>query len=581
MVQHTRRSSTKNALAGAALTFLAFAAAAQAQAPLRPPATPLIVRDPYLSTWQEADILSGVWPAFWTGSTRSITGIARVDGKSYVFLGAPYLPGVPLMTQISQAVTPTQSRYTMQGGGVSISLDFLSPVEPNDLARLSVPLSDIFATAQSADGRIHKVSLYFDISGEWASGDSNAPIVWSRSSVAGGHTVPVTAWNITPANPSVLNEYNDSATWGQALWATPSLAGMTSESGADSVVRGQMLSTGVLNGTVDSDQPRPINNNWPVFAYDFNLGSVRRGSSKPIVLLLGNVRDPAVSYQGQPLPPLWKSYWPDWQSLLGFAAGDASAAVVRANALDTHIIADATQAGGSKYADLCALALRQAFGATQMVGTAAKPWMFMKEISSSGNVSTVDVMYPSFPVFLYTQPRLLKMQLDPLLDYPESGNWPQPFAEHDIGAHYPNADGHNDGGGENMPVEESANMLIMAAAYMRYSPKAEAASYAQLHYKILKQWADYLLTIPQGGIYPNALDPQFQNQTDDFTGPIAHSVNLALKGIIGVGAMGQIAAFAGEYRRCGELQRVRSEHDRQVGAAGAVQDRPAFDPAIY
>jgi len=543
MAQYKRRSLSTYTLAGMALPLLA--AAAQAQGPLRPPATPLVVRDPYLSTWQGGDSLSGIWPSFWTGSIRAVTGIARVDGQSYVFMGAPYLPGVPLMAQIAQSVTATQSRYTLSGGGVSVSVDFLSPVEPSDIARQSVPLSDIFVSARSADGRSHKVSLYFDISGEWASGDINAPIVWSRSSVASGTKVPLTVWNVTPANPNVLNEVNDSATWGQVLWATPTVAGLTSESGPDSDVRNQMLTTGVLSGTVDTNQPRPINDHFPVFAYDFNLGTVRNSASKPIILLLGNVRDPAVSYQGQPLPPLWKSYWPDWQHLLGFAAGDASAAVVRANALDRRITTDATMAGGSQYADLCALALRQAFGATQIVGTATKPWMFMKEISSSGNVSTVDVVYPSFPVFLYTNPKLLRMQLDPLFEYPESGLWPQPFAEHDLGAHYPNADGHNDGGGENMPVEESANMLIMAAAYMRYSPKADAASYAQTHYTILKKWADYLLTVPQGGTYPNALDPQFQNQTDDFTGPIAHSVNLALKGIIGVGAMGQIAALAG------------------------------------
>ena len=63
--------------------------------------------------------------------------------------------------------------------------------------------------------------------------------------------------------------------------------------------------------------------------------------------------------------------------------------------------------------------------------------------------------------------------------------------------------------------------------------------------KILKQWADYLLSVPPGGNVPNALDPAFQNQTDDFTGAIAHSVNLALKGILGVGAMGQVASYAG------------------------------------
>src|SRR5262249_38338802 len=39
--------------------------------------------------------------------------------------------------------------------------------------------------------------------------------------------------------------------------------------------------------------------------------------------------------------------------------------------------------------------------------------------------------------------------------------------------------------------------------------------------------------------------PGCQNQTDDFTGPICHSVNLALKGIVGVGAMSILAGAAG------------------------------------
>ena len=166
--------------------------------------------------------------------------------------------------------------------------------------------------------------------------------------------------------------------------------------------------------------------------------------------------------------------------------------------------ADATKAGGAKYAALCALALRQAFGATELVGTPDKPWMFMKEISSDGNISTVDVMYPSFPVFLYANPHLLRLQLDPLLAYAETGGWPKVFAEHDIGASYPNAAGHNDGNEEDMPVEESANMLIMAAAYLRYAPKADAAAYARAHYTILKQWADYEV---QNGAGPRLPEP--------------------------------------------------------------------------
>jgi hypothetical protein len=88
-----------------------------------------------------------------------------------------------------------------------------------------------------------------------------------------------------------------------------------------------------------------------------------------------------------------------------------------------------------------------------------------------------------------------------------------------------------------MPMEESGNMLIMSAAYIQRAPGSAGKAFAQAHYQILKQWADYLTA--------NLPDPGFQNQTDDFAGPIAHSVNLALKGIIGVAAMGQIATRVG------------------------------------
>jgi len=538
---------------GAAGAWSALGLAASAQqgggqiSPIRPPATPLIVRSPYVSTWQPASSLPGTWPTFWAGHTTAITGIARVDGRPFVFLGNPLSGGRPMappMTQTGLTVTPTQSRYTLQGGGVTLDLDFLSPVEPNSLQRMSVPFGYVFASARSADGKPHTVSLYFDITGEWASGDTNAPIVWARRNAqAQGQTL--TTFAVNAANPKLLSEVNDYPTWGTAVFSAVTQPGMTSQAGEDTVVRAAAIASGTLDNSVDADQPRPINTRWPVFAFNFALGQVGAAAGKPLVLAIGDVRDPAVSYQGAQVPPLWKSYWPDWTQMLSSFCLDADTERTRADQMDARVTKDATKAGGAKYAALCTLALRQAFGATEMVGTAAKPWMFMKEISSDGNISTIDIMYPSFPVFLYANPNLLKMQMDPLFDYAESGKWPQLYAEHDIGSSYPNANGHNDGGGENMPVEESANMLIMAAAYMRYAPKADAADYARKHYRVLKQWADYLLTVPAGSTSPNALDPQFQNQTDDFTGAIAHSVNLALKGILGVGAMGQIASYAG------------------------------------
>lgn len=506
--------------------------------PIRPPATPLIVRDPYVSTWQPADALPGRWPTFWTGATRAMTGIARIDGQPYVFMGAPGLSGqtLPLMTQTALDVTPTQSRYTLQAGGVTVTVNFLSPVEPDDLRRQSIPLGYIFAGARSADGKTHTVSLYFDISGEWADNNDATPITWRGGTVPGGKEA-LKAFIVEPADPKVLSENGDYPAWGQAIFATAPAPGMTAQAGPDADVRAAGATQGHLDDSVDTNRPRAISDHWPVFAFNFDLGRVGKKATQPIELVLGHVRDPAVSYLHNPVPPLWKSYWPDWTQMVAFFYDDADNALRDADRLDKRVTSDATRAGGPKYAALCTLALRQAFGATELVGTSDKPWMFMKEISSDGNISTVDVVYPAFPVFLYANPYLLRLQLDPLLAYAETGGWPKPFAEHDIGGSYPNADGHNNGREEDMPVEESANMLIMAAAYMRYAPRAEAAAYAAQHYTILKQWADYEVQ--------NGLDPANQNQTDDFTGFIAHSANLALKGILGVGAMGQIAGYAG------------------------------------
>jgi hypothetical protein len=129
------------------------------------------------------------------------------------------------------------------------------------------------------------------------------------------------------------------------------------------------------------------------------------------------------------------------------------------------------------------------------------------------------------------------MLLEPLLAYAEAGGWPKPYAEHDLGSAYPDATGHNNGIEEDMPVEESGNMLIMVAACLKRQPRAAASAFASAHYQILKKWADYLVSVLP--------DPGYQNQTDDFAGLIAHSVNLAVKGIIAVAAMGQIAAAAG------------------------------------
>ncbi len=502
----------------------------------RPQAVPLIVRTPYLSTWSAADAPNEVWPTFWNGGTKAITGIARIDGTPFVFLGAPDLAGSSKMDLTTRALTPTKTEFVLNASGVVLTLDFLSPVEPTDLKRQSAPVGYVTASASSDDGKPHAVSLYFDISGEWAHGDSATPVTWAREMVphSGGNLL---VQSIAPATPKSLDENNEYPSWGTAFIAAAANDATTSVIGEDTVVRAAVAAQGKLDGSVDSDMPRAINDRWPVLGLSFDLGSVSSTASAPITLLIGHARDPAVSYLGQNVAPLWKSYWPTWQAMVADEYDDSAGAFSRAASLDAQIVTDAKAAGGDNYSALCSLSLRQAFGGTELVGTQDKPWLMLKEISSDGNVSTVDVVYPASPAFLYTSPLLLKLMLDPLLEYAETGGWPKKFAEHDLGSAYPNASGHNDGNEEDMPVEESADMLLMMAAYVQHASSTDGKTFASAHYAIAKQWADYLV--------PNTLDPENQNQTDDFTGFINHSVNLALKGIVGVGAMSILANAAG------------------------------------
>ncbi len=520
--------------------------------PIRPPATPLIVRSPYLSTWQASTVAAGTWETFWDGDVTAIAGIARIDGAAYLFAGSPTIVlDVPnggygqqtttadfeaALDQTDLTVTATRSVYTMQGGGVQLTLTFLSPVEPGDVRRQSIPMAYVLASAQSIDGNSHDVALYLDISGEWLSGDPDDQFTWALLTVPfNGGTLQV--WALTLADQQPLTESGDRALWGTIVWATPQVPGLTWQSGSSATVRAQFVDQGVLSNTNDTSFTSINGDGYPIFAFALDLGSI---GSRPQTrqFSLGQVRTPLVGYLNTPLQPLWTQYWSSWQQMLAFFHGDAPAAGLRSLALDATISADARAAGDTEYEGLCVLALRQAYGATELaIGPDGTPWGFLKEISSDGDTSTVDVMFPASPAWVYLDPEYLSLLLKPILGYAESGQWTAPFSPHDLGP-YPNGNGYPGNGGENMPVEESGNMIIMAAAYAQAAPGATSAAYLKAHYGTLKGWADYLVSVLP--------DPGFQNQTDDFAGFIAHSVNLALKGIIAVAAMGQIATIVGQ-----------------------------------
>jgi hypothetical protein len=532
--------ATARTAAARATTAVARSAVARSDlktTPIRPPAAPLIVRSPYLSTWQTSTVSPGTWQTFWNGDTTAMAGIVRIDGSSFLFAGDPGVGDAgAALEQTNLTLTATRSVFTLQSSGVQITLEYLSPIEPGDLQRQSIPMAWVLVTAQSIDGASHDVSLYLDVTGEWLSGDPTQRFTWAPASVpySGGS---VQAWTMQLAEQQILTEIDDRAQWGTIILATPRISGLSYQSGPSSTVRTQFVDQGVLLDTDDTSYTSIGGDGFPSFGFALDLGQV---GSQPQTrqFSLGQVRTPLVSFLGAPLQPLWTEYFSDWQRMLAFFHADITGARRRADTLDAKVSADARKVGGAEYEALCVLSLRQAYGATELaVGPDNLPWAFLKEIASDGDTSTVDVIFPASPVWIYLDPQYLSLLLRPIFGYAASGQWTAPFAPHDLGP-YPTASGYPHNGGENMPVEESGNMIIMAAAYMRAAPGTTALVYLQSNYRWLKRWADYLVaTLP---------DPGLQNQTDDFAGKIAHSVNLALKGIVAVAAMGQIAQGCGE-----------------------------------
>ncbi|MBR4034369.1 MAG: DUF4965 domain-containing protein, partial [Clostridia bacterium] len=162
--------------------------------------------------------------------------------------------------------------------------------------------------------------------------------------------------------------------------------------------------------------------------------------------------------------------------------------------------------------------------------------------------ATVDVSYPSIPMFLIYSPELVKGMMRPIYRYAASDIWAKKhkydFAPHDVGQ-YPLLNGQKYGYREGdvllydfqMPVEECGNMLVMEAAVAKVTGDT---SFADSHIDVLVGWAEYLKKY--------GWDPENQLCTDDFAGHLAHNCNLTLKAIMGITGYAIIKGMLGDKR---------------------------------
>ena len=514
----------------------------------RTPATPLVAQDPYFSIWSFSDALNDQPTRHWTGSEQQMSGWIRVDGKLMRFLGTGRGEA---MRQVSRALTPTRTIYDFEAGGIRLTATFFTPALPQDLDVLSRPVTYLSWTVQATDGGRHKVQLLFDASAQLAVDNDQQSIVWGTSRVG-----DMAVMRVGTDTQQVLQKVGDNLRidWGWAQLAVPRQAGTTTAIIGERE-RGIMLDKGVVPQADDLAMPRLAHQNRPLMTLQVDFGDVGARADTRRALLAYDDID-SIEYFKRRLPAYWRRNGMTMATLLQTAENEESALRRRGEAFDRELIGDLEKAGGRKYAELAVLAFRQTLAANKLVADIdGRPLYFSKENFSNGCIGTVDITYPSSPFFLLLNPDLLEAQLRPILDYAAMPRWRFPFAPHDLGT-YPQANGQVYGGGETseddqMPVEESGNMILMLDALAKIRGNAD---FAGRYWPQLQRWASYLRE--------NGLNPENQLSTDDFAGHLAHNANLSIKAISALDGYADLARMLGKKD---EATRYRATAHQMVG----------------
>ena len=425
--------------------------------------------------------------------------------------------------QNSVELTATSTRYDFTCGPVGLQLQFVSPLLPEDPDLLSRPVNYVNYAVRSNDSKKHNVEIYIETTPEWAVNDLSQEV-----KVATGGNQNLNWVKTGTVEQPILQKKGDNV---RIDWGYHYLVALNKPENSvrigDYTLSKRLFTSGELPDVGADEFTSKLSQAMPVLVFTENLQKVSDKAKSGYVMIAYDDIE-SIQYFGDNLKAWWtKNGELSIENALNDAVREREDILSRCTKLDQELYTETLEAGGEKYADLCVLAFRQSIAAHKLVKDTQGNTLFLsKENFSNGSIGTVDVTYPSAPLFLKYNPELLKGMLNPIFYYSESGKWTKPFAAHDVGT-YPKANGQTYGG--DMPVEECGNMVILTTAIAVVEGNAD---YAAKHWDVLTTWANYLL----------------ENQlcTDDFAGHFAHNVNLSVKAIMGIAGYGKMAEMLGK-----------------------------------
>ncbi|WP_046368587.1 glutaminase family protein [Flavihumibacter petaseus] len=463
-----------------------------------------------------------------TGENLLAVHVTNTGGGAWLDAGLvdevkdPADPEILVAQQESVSLNATQTKYKFTCGGIALEATFTSPLLLNNLDLLARPVTYLATSVKSTDGADHSVQLYLGVSTDLA---VNLPVqeVSATSYKSGGLQILKAG---TVEQPILKKKGDDvRIDWGYVYVAAAANPAINLKQNISEDMQGSKAFFGA-GSSVAKGKHLLLNTSW-------DWGKVGFAARQQVVML-GYDDLESIQYFGTNLKPWWKK-GPNatMEAQLAAAHTSYSSVIAKCVAFNKKMRDDAVKAGGENYARLCELAYRQSVAAHKLVKSPQGDLLFLsKENFSNGSINTVDITYPSAPMYLVYNPDLLKGMMNGIFYYSESGKWKKPFAAHDLGT-YPLANGQTYG--EDMPVEESGNMLILAAAITKVEKNT---AYAAKHWNTLSVWADYLSK--------EGFDPANQLCTDDFAGHLARNANLSVKAIVALGGYAQMAAQLGK-----------------------------------
>lgn len=509
----------------------------------RPVATPLLCNDPFFNVYSFANNLYDDTTRHWTGVRQYLIGAISIDGEVFEFLGKVnpdsrrYFTGYKKIKQIKCEVKPLSTKYIFENRKIRLTLIFTSPLVLDNLSLLSRPVSYISYKLEVLDNVKHKFHLYFGFSSEFCVNNLDQEVRFNKTDYS---------YYFTSGKENMLKRHGDDhrIEWGEFHVSVPnnySVCATTLRNFQYKIRTDNLNLTEPINyqdyegPNHENYGPNKININERFIVGEY-LPCIKaecefvcsKTYSNHITLLYNDYK--SIQYFEKNLNAYWHKYYKNFDEMAKDSIDNYKAIMKKVNTYENKLINDFSKYS-KEYYDILCLAYRQTVSAHKLVYDSKSLLFLSKENYSNGCVATVDITYPSMPLFLIYNNDLVEGMLNPIYHYVESGNWKYEFAPHDIGR-YPLANKQIYGYDERylkkkpnpldwqMPVEECGNMLICTVVLCI---KRNNYDYFIKHKKVLKQWADYLVDV--------GYDPDNQLCTDDFAGHLAHNCNLSVKAI--------------------------------------------------